>query len=135
MSKTICYTGIGAKKTGNHSEKEFMKAITKIQCKQNCPKDLNEWIKYSGADIISQKQCEKNMKKNKKLYDAAKVADKDTENLKKCINKKCENIINIIKDNLTNNNLAAIGVCASQRCQNEGDKLRKSNKKYVKLQK
>ena len=71
--KYICYTGIGAKKTGNHTEKEFLKVMTDEKYKFNdgsdrmgarwerrLPSDqsdvpkgvktLNQWIKYSGAE-------------------------------------------------------------------------------------
>ncbi len=57
QSKTICYTGIGAKKNRNHSPKEFLRAVKKGMkkvCKltHKCPRsnNLKGWVKYSGAE-------------------------------------------------------------------------------------
>ncbi len=50
--KYICYTGVGAKKNGNHTEKEFLKRIKKkkFQFKKNeKPQNINQWIDYVGA--------------------------------------------------------------------------------------
>lgn len=131
----ICYTGIGSKPSGKHTEKEFLKAMnTKVGCQgSKCPVTLKGWVQYSGADMTSVKECDKAVKDNKRRREAGKKAQRDTDNLKKCINTKCEKIIKHVKENMTDNNLSVIGVCASQKCQKEAKKSITSNQKYNKI--
>jgi hypothetical protein len=74
--KVICYTGIAAKKNGKHTNKKFMKIarkiFTKSRCKtikkrygSECPKNLNGWVKYFGAEYTTPDECESIVKNNK----------------------------------------------------------------------
>jgi hypothetical protein len=73
--KILCYTGIGARKNGKHSIKNFRKITRKLysraKCnsmKKNkkkygygseCPKNTNNngWVNFFGADYMSPEKC------------------------------------------------------------------------------
>ncbi len=69
--KIICYTGIGSKKSGVHTNKNFLKITKKfrkdkISCydskgKYRCPKRKNVkgWMKWSGAVLENEEKCKK----------------------------------------------------------------------------
>jgi hypothetical protein len=79
--KVICYTGIGAKKNAKHNVKNFRKITRKLypkaECKRmknykkkygfgsECPKNINGWVDYFGADYTSSKNCNSIVKNNK----------------------------------------------------------------------
>ncbi len=65
--KIICYTGIGARKNGIHTEKQFMKTIknnnqnfSKLPAKNN----VKGWVKWSGASYTTRKICKKRLEQN-----------------------------------------------------------------------
>ena len=73
--KIICYTGIAAKKSGKHSVKNFRKITRKIFTKpicknikkrygSECPKNLNGWVKYFGAEYRTPSECDSIVKNN-----------------------------------------------------------------------
>ena len=65
--KYICYTGIGSKKSGNHTEKEFLKVMNNNKYKfyEPVPKEVkttDQWIRFSGAE---KGKCKKDIKDEK----------------------------------------------------------------------
>jgi hypothetical protein len=132
--KYICYTGIGSKKSGNHTKKEFLKVMNHNKYNFNEPvpkevKTVDQWIQFSGAE---KGKCKKDIKdekiskkdktlrnKYKKIsrIDCAKKYPKSRDKTLKCLDYwKC------IKQNEN-----------TQKCNNKrGKTLKYLEKKYPK---
>lgn len=134
-SQVICYTGVGAKRSGKHSESEFLKAMkSSAGCKDKCPTDANTkgWIEWSGAERTTAKKCDKMVKKNMLIDRLGKKTYNNAEALRKCVSKSCELPMKFAKDNMSDNNLSGVALCAAMKCQKQSAKLAKSNKHYEK---
>ena len=86
---TICYTGVGAKKSGNHTEKEYLEVMNK-----HFKKDCSQYIKS-----LKCKSCKKSIqmtgKEVKKIINAH--LKKKTYKISKTQNKKLLNQISKCK--------------------------------------
>jgi hypothetical protein len=92
-TKNICYTGIGSKKNGEHTEEEYLKIMNK-NFKQKCSsyikslkcKPCKKSIEINGKEIIKQLKAQS----KKKTY---KMSKKTEEKLLKQMSKceRCKN--------------------------------------------
>jgi hypothetical protein len=111
----ICYTGIGANKSGIHTNNEFKKIISKQKlCLTNCPKTLEEWVDWYGAGKKTKTQCSKVVKLNKIITSKNVSVGKANKQVAKCIKNKC--------DDLKTNEK-----CINLRCKKETKNLVKAN--------
>lgn len=118
--QTICYTGVGANKSGLHTDNEFRKLVkTQKICQNNCPKKLDDWIKWYGAGRKSEKTCKNVLKLNKEINILNKKEIKAVDNLKNCIKDKCS---------YEKEDVYMSGVCVVKKCEKEGKKLIRANK-------
>jgi hypothetical protein len=96
MVEYIYYSGIGAKKKGKHSVKEFLNIMNKkfnIECSEFLPElDYKPCSEYKEMNI---KSMEYNKKHNKPLFYNNR-SEKDEKKYKKLI-KKCNNYKKTIK--------------------------------------
>lgn len=93
QKKVLCYTGIGANKTGIHTPEDFLKitegwqknkeaCYTENKNKYVCPKpgNLNGWMKHFGAVMIDETLCRKS---GKEIYQRMrKIHMKTLRNIK-----------------------------------------------------
>lgn len=61
-TNTICYTGVGAKASGMHSDSEFVKRVKAAKVCRNsktcpAPDNVQGWVDWSGAIKTTPKQC------------------------------------------------------------------------------
>lgn len=120
MTETICYSGLGANKNGMHSEKEFRDLIKSQKlCKYECPKSFKGWMKWFGANKISESKCKNSMKMNSKIHDRNKNVDEALDNLKNCINNQCDH---------GKENPLYYSLCSFKNCLKEGSKYSRAYK-------
>jgi hypothetical protein len=109
---------------GKHTESEFIDVMEKIKCStKDCPIDVEGWIKWSGAERMPSRQCDKVVKGNERI----ERAEKEVEKYRKCVSESCKAPIGFARENTTDNNLSAVAMCAAMRCKKEFAKLAKSN--------
>tara|TARA_A100001015_G_C15028916_1_gene732018 strand:- start:2910 stop:3209 length:300 start_codon:yes stop_codon:yes gene_type:complete len=74
--KIICYTGDDTTKMGEHTREEFIKIVDAtweknkkfyLKYGEKKPKTLKQWMKWTGAEYTSLKECMKNVKQMEKM--------------------------------------------------------------------
>jgi hypothetical protein len=142
-NKTICYSGIGSKKSMSHSSTEFAKLmdvyIDKYGCGGPCPTTEAGLINLAGAMRVSKERCDEVKRTNSKNKKLAKAADSALLAFKQCAREKCGKVTANQADQYTNiddkvNKSAEImAACSAMRCNRESSKLIiKSSPKVVK---
>jgi hypothetical protein len=122
MKPVICYTGIGAQKSGVHSDEQFQKIIEtqlKKTCRTNCPKTVDGGASNAGAARKSAKQCKDVTRLNLSVDKASKAASKANQNLRECVQKQCA----FVQQN-GSKDAVDVAVCASRLC---GKAIKKLN--------
>lgn len=118
-STTICYTGVGANRSGFHSDAEFLALVERQElCDKNCPKTIDEWIEWYGADRKKKSQCKKVIELNKHISAQFRKTQQAYDKLKQCIKTKCDYVDDVVSS----------GVCISKNCAKEVVKAHKSAK-------
>ena len=120
-SKKICYTGIGSKKSGIHTEKEFLNILDK-----NLKKDCSKFIKRKKCPscIKFDKEIQKYLKKRKKNTNykwSDKEEKKQDKLLMTCIKCKNRNLKKCDLNNYIEFSGAYIGDCNN----NENNNIKK----------
>jgi hypothetical protein len=80
----VCYTGIGAKASGLHTEAEFLTRL-RPHCSRDCPTDLNSWIEWSGAVRTAPTECKRMVQQNKRIGAANRNAGRADKAFDRCV--------------------------------------------------
>ncbi len=126
--KIVCYTGVGAKKSGIHSDAEFLKATETFRCTSlNCPRDVAGWIEWAGALRNTPAQCKSIVKNNRRIDAASKATARASAAFDACVeDKMCMNAE-------TSGGVKAVARCAAMRCPGPSKRLAACNAKVNKL--
>ena len=91
-NQIVCYTGMGAKRSGIHTEAEFLKGVRRL-CPSKSPKcpaegDVQAWVDWSGAMRRTPTQCKRTMKHNAKIGVAFKAHNRAIDTFDTCVTKR-----------------------------------------------
>ena len=123
----VCYTGVGAKASGIHSNKEFVKAAGKA-CTKGCPKDVDGLIAWTGARRVTPKRCSSAVKSNKRIDVASKLFDAAGAKFDACVEKSCGPVVLPSGVKIFNQKPAR---CGAIQCAKQSAALAKSDARYA----
>jgi hypothetical protein len=116
--KIVCYTGVGAKRSGVHTDAEFLRAVAAAKCGgSSCPKenDADGWIEWSGAIRNTRAQCASVIRQNRRIEAATKAAGRAAARFDRCVDNYCA----FVKEH---GDARAFAHCAVTRCPKEAAK-------------
>ena len=91
-NQIVCYTGMGAKRSGVHTEAEFLRGVRRLcpSKSPSCPAegDVQAWVDWSGAMRRTPAQCKRSMKHNAKIGIAYKAHNRAIDTFDACVTKK-----------------------------------------------
>jgi hypothetical protein len=135
--KTICYSGIGSKKSWSHSSTEFAKAMDmymhKYGCGGSCPTTEDGLIKHVGAMRVSKEKCDETKRTDSKNKKQAQAADDAVIAFKLCARELCSHVTAFQADQYTDINekvqksAEIMATCAAKKCFRESSNLFKTN--------
>lgn len=124
----ICYTGIGAKSSGVHTDKEFAKIAKKVlaqDCKKSssaCPKDIHSLVKVMGASRSTTKKCNRVVEYNKQIDSAYQKFRIATTRFTECIDKYCPK-----------KSEKAITICGKTHCVKNAKAVVNTRQKHIQI--
>jgi hypothetical protein len=116
-NRVVCYTGVGAKKSGIHSDAEFLKAAMRAGCKTNCPVDLPGWVGWTGAVVRTPAQCRRVVKAGRSIDVLYKATERASSAFDACVeDRMCMNAEKA-------GGAKAVARCAAMRCADTSKRL------------
>ena len=112
-TEIVCYTGVGAKKSGVHSDAEFLKAIESARCTNNCPAagDVAGWTEWAGALRRTPARCKALVANNRRAVVVSKALDRANAVFDACVeSKRCTSA------DRTSGGINGVAKCAAMRC-------------------
>lgn len=85
----ICYTGLGARRSGVHTSAQFMAAMRQFtaSCEPKCPTTEDGWIEWSGAGRKSEATCRRVVQVNRTVSASRKAALRAEAAFEECVAK------------------------------------------------
>jgi hypothetical protein len=134
----VCYSGVGARRSGAHSDAQFARVVErsfKPQCKTSsaCPTTLDGWVDWAGASRVTPARCRRQADAGRAIRRAVGATKHAREGFLSCVHGASDRLLTTpagSSQTTTAHSTDTIAVLGVTECPRQAARLRAAERLY-----